>query len=127
MPECPSQAACVFEYLYRDAGNWKTYGEILLAGKFWPALRDELTACCEMDALFVAEQVHVEPLQPKHHVTYGEPSELDHAFHEFVDIRAATAGDIGRLPFAGQLNDLVMSMHAARDRWNCALSPCGWL
>lgn len=48
----------VFEYLYRDAGNWKTYGTMLLEGDATGA-REELSACLEWGNNFVAEQVCV--------------------------------------------------------------------
>ncbi|MEO8959646.1 MAG: hypothetical protein ABI304_11930 [Rudaea sp.] len=120
------QTACIFEYMYRDASNWKTYGEIMFSGGCTQGLHDELAACCEGNELFVAEQVDVRPLQPAHHIKYGGPSELDHAFHEFKGIRAATADDINRITLMGDLSDFVRRMHISKGRWNCALSPYGW-
>lgn len=112
----------VFEYLYRDAGNFKTYGALLLTG-FDPeanvALRDSL----EWDGQFVAEQVGVPSLCSEHWDSVGEgPSDLDHAYHEFVALRPATAQEL-RLRHGGSLQALVARMLAAKGRWNVRLSP----
>src|SRR5688500_2582210 len=37
---------CVFDYVYRDAGNWKTHGSVLLSGEA-RGVRDAIQACCE--------------------------------------------------------------------------------
>src|SRR3546814_1013410 len=83
----------IFEYLYRDAGNYKTHGTVLLAGRTTPA--DEATVRASLDdACFVAEQVGIAPLQPQHLLNCGsESGELDHGFHEFAVLRAAEAGE----------------------------------
>lgn len=78
-----SQGFCVFEYLYRDAGNWKTHGVLLLEGNCDGVL-PALVSCLEWNNQFVAEQVGIPPLQKQHFIECGEgPSDLDHAFHEF--------------------------------------------
>ena len=48
---------CVFEYLYRDASNYKAWGELLLSGM---TSQNEIVALrtrLESDTYFVAEQV----------------------------------------------------------------------
>ena len=50
------------------------------------------------------------------------PSELDHAFHEFVGLRAVSAGK-AKHPPCGSLEALVARMRAAAGRWDVSLSP----
>ncbi len=114
---------CVFEYMYRDAGNWKTHGALLLAGDA-QGVRNVLRECLECDDLFVAEQVGVPSLCEEHFAACGEgPSDLDHAYHEFVDLRSARKEEVGMLAVAGSLDDLMTRMRAAAGRWNVSLSP----
>lgn len=120
--EQPS-TACIFEYLYRDAGNWKTYERLLLAGTYAPALRDELLSLLDGDQIFVAEQVGIPPLHDKHHAVYGCGCGFDHAFHEFVDLRPATEEEALAESPAGTVAGLLVAFHAANRRWNCSLSP----
>lgn len=121
MPEEP--VYCVFEYMYRDAGNWKTYGTLLLAGQ-GRGMRDLIRDCCESGDWFVAEQVGVPSLCQQHWVDCGDgPSDLDHAFHEFVDLRPASEEEAATLSDSGSLVELLERMRAAAGRWDVRLSP----
>lgn len=114
----------VFEYLYRDAGNWKTYGALLLQGSSSEDSRALLRGCLEWEDLFVAEQVNVPSLCPAHWADHGEgPSDLDHAYHEFIDLRPATDEEVAAMPLAGALDEMMVRMRAAAGCWNVALSP----
>ena len=114
---------CVFEYIYRDAGNWKTYGALLLTGNA-EGVRDPLRKLFEWEDLFVAEQVGIPSLCDEHFAACGEgPSDLDHAYHEFVDLRPATEGEVAAMSSAGALDDLMERMRAAAGRWDVTLSP----
>lgn len=117
-------SCCVFEYMYRDAGNWKTYGALLLLGNA-QGVSETLRECLEWDDLFVAEQVGVPPLCEQHFIDCGEtgPSELDHAYHEFVELRPATDEDISSMPLSGELDALMVRFRAAAGRWDVRLSP----
>lgn len=115
-------AFTVFEYLYRDAGNFKTHGRLLLAGASDEA-EAAIRGCLEWGDQFVAEQVWVPSLCDAHWRAVGEgPSDLDHAFHEFVGLRAAPIGEAKQVPW-GSLETLVARMRAAAGRWDVALSP----
>ncbi|SKA11762.1 hypothetical protein [Novilysobacter spongiicola] len=111
----------IFEYMYRDAGNWKTHGALLLSGA---PLESAVRECLEWGDQFVAEQVGVPSLCPEHFAATGEgPSDLDHAYHEFVALRSASVEEVESLPVAGALSDLVKLMLAAKGRWDVRLSP----
>ena len=114
---------CIFEYQYRDAGNWKTQGALLLSGRVEGA-SDALRQCLESGGLFVAEQVGVPSLCEEHFSTCGEgPSDLDHAYHEFVAVRPATEEDVATLQVTGSLDDVLLRMRKAAGRWDVTLSP----
>lgn len=114
--------ASIFEYLYRDGGNFKTHGCLLLSG--WNDQAESIIRkCLEWGDQFVAEQVGVPSLCNEHWESVGEgPSDLDHAFHEFVCLRAPE-GDEASLPVWGSLEELVSRMQAAARRWDVRLSP----
>ncbi|QDH68956.1 hypothetical protein [Marilutibacter alkalisoli] len=118
---------CVFEYMYRDAGNWKTYGALLLSGDAGDS-QEELRKCLEWGDLFVAEQVEVPSLCEEHFMATGEgPSDLDHAYHEFVDLRVANDEELASMQVTGSLAELLVRMQTAAGRWDVRLSPnCCW-
>ena len=112
----------VFEYMYRDAGNFKTVGRLLLSGRDANA-EAAIRACLEWSSQFVAEQVGVPALCQQHWDSVGEdPSELDHAYHEFVRLRPAKKTDM-TLREWGSLTAMVKGMQAAAGKWDVALSP----
>jgi hypothetical protein len=113
----------VFEYMYRDAGNWKTYGTVLLEG-FDESAEAKIHHSLESENTFVAEQVSVPALCQKHWQDCGEgPNDLDHALHEFVCLRLATNEDRESLPVAMTLASLLEKFTAAAGRWDVRLSP----
>lgn len=114
--------ATVFEYLYRDAGNYKTYGALLLTGRM-PDAEARLRACLESQTYFVAEQVGIPALCAQHWIDVGDgPSDLDHAYHEFVALRDATPEDLV-LPRGGCVEALLHVMQRAAGCWDVRLSP----
>ena len=113
---------CIFEYLYRDGGNFKTYGRLRLDGQD-SAAEVGIRTCLEWGDQFVAEQVGVPALCDEHWESVGDgPSDLDHAFHEFVCLRSPE-GDEATLPVWGSVGELVSRMQAAARRWDVRLSP----
>ncbi|MEN1940809.1 hypothetical protein WCE41_07040 [Luteimonas sp. MJ246] len=112
----------VFEYMYRDAGNFKTAGRLLLSGQDANA-EAAIRGCLEWSDQFVAEQIGVPALCQQHWDSVGEgPSELDHAYHEFVRLRPARKADM-TLREWGFLTAMVERMQAAARKWDVALSP----
>lgn len=104
----------IIEYLYRDAANWKTHGAALLTGAWSPILAAQIEAALDGDRLFVAEQVGLPELQAAHAATYGSDPDLDHPFHEFVQLRPATPEDLLRSDPAGSVEAVVEAFQAQR-------------
>ena len=79
----------ILEYLYRDSGNNKVWGEALFSNKS-NLNRDDLLKIIRNKLIdgefFVAEKVGLTPL-------YFEKCdyELDHGWHEFFDIKPSDA------------------------------------
>lgn len=120
---------CVFEYQYRDASNYKAWGEILLSGV--PSQIDiaALCACMESGECFVAEQVGIPAVYKELWDLSGGPTNDDHALHEFVALREATEDERKSLPLFGELSSLLKTFQAV-TKWDYSLSPnfdtCFW-
>jgi len=116
-------AYSMFEYFYRDGGNWKTFGRVLLSGYRRDA-DSSLRTCLEWGNQFVAEQVGIPALHEAHFRSCGDgPSHLDHAFHEFLRLRPATPEQIAALPAALPLENLISRFQAAAGHWDVTKSP----
>lgn len=117
-----SKGYCVFEYLYRDASNYKAWGELLLSGT--PSHLDEaaLKTCLESEVFFVAEQVSIPSLYEELWALSGGRTEDDHALHEFVALRAASTVESEELPLFGNLSSVLRKFKAV-SKWDYSLSP----
>jgi hypothetical protein len=113
---------CVFEYLYRDAGNFKAFGRLLLRGRFGLEVEAALRAVVGADGFFVAEQVGVPPLYAELWALSSGPCSDDHVFHEFFRLRRAEEEDL-RLPIWGDLDVLVHRLGEACRAPDLAASP----
>lgn len=76
-----------FNYLYRDAGNWKKFDEVIFANPNSLGLVEidlRLRQLLHPDMLFMAHQVHIPEI-----FLYSSESEVnvdDHCFHEFDSV-----------------------------------------
>jgi len=115
-------AESIFEYIYRDAGNFKTHGRLRLVGTVDSA-EQTIRECLDWGDQFVTEQVGVPSICRAHWEAVGEgPSDLDHAYHEFCSLRAPRDADRD-LPVWGSLETLVARMQLAARNWDVRLSP----
>ena len=112
----------IFEYMYRDGGNFKTFGRLKL--RDWNEEADaKIRLCLESGDLFVAEQIGVPALCEEHWEAVEDgPSDLDHAFHEFVCVRQPKDAD-SDLAAWGSLDAMLDRMQGAARRWDVRLSP----
>lgn len=118
---CPREdpVFSIFEYLYRDASNYKAWGSVLLTGVTTPSETQLLTSCLVDSCFFVAEQVAVPVLYEALYQFSGGETEDDHAFHEFFALRAATQKEVSTLPIWGSVEDLLRAFREARGAWLC--------
>ena len=117
-----SKEYCVFEYLYRDASNYKAWGKILLSGV--PSQDDiaALRARLDSDTYFVAEQVGVPSVYKELWNLSGGRTSDDHALHEFLTLREATDDEIKSERIFGELTMLLKTFQAV-IKWDSSLSP----
>lgn len=99
----------VFEYLYRDAGNFKAYGEILLEGGLSPEDERTLRACFVDGIFFDAEKFGVPSLRERlwAESDSGYTEELDHGWHEFVETRPASQEEVRECRSWGEVGELL--------------------
>lgn len=121
-PSDAPKECCVFEYLYRDASNYKAWGTILLSGV--PSQNDiaALRARLESGEYFVAEQVGIPAVYKELWDLSGGPTSDDHALHEFVNLRQATTEETATLPPFGSLSKLLEAFQVV-TAWDYSLSP----
>lgn len=112
----------VFNYLYRDASNYKTLGSVSLIDTMTDAERSELVACLDGGEFFVAEQIGLPPLCAALFPHGGGPIEDDHAWHMFDGFRDEV--DLAMEAEAwGTSSALMVAFRAAKDNWRPELSP----
>lgn len=111
----------LFNYQYRDAGNFKARGRLALRGQIQADEVKRVEEALESGEFFIAEQVGVPPLQRQLQTQFGGRNENDHCWHsiegwEVVEQRpidAVEQGDIAS--FANRF--------ARVERWREELSP----
>ena len=111
----------VFEYCYRDASNYKSWGFLLLHGAASNADIDDVQRHFDSGDYFIAEQVCIPPLYAELWRFSGGPTIDDHVWHTFHALRPATAQDIGA-PVHGAVEDLLQKIRAVQA-WDEKLSP----
>jgi hypothetical protein len=104
-PVDSQSAYTVFEYLYRDGGNFKFWGTVLVKGTFSEEVQNTITSCLIDGLWFVAQDVGLPELFEG--VTKWGPSDLDHPWHEMAELRPATESEINELDCHGTLGELV--------------------
>lgn len=109
-----------FDYVYRDAGNFKAFGTVILEGRVSSA--DQELIRCRLDSreFFIAEQVGVRPLYGELSKWSGGRTTADHCWHEFVGVYPS--GEPENPDDAVSAREFV-ARFAAADAWNERLSP----
>jgi hypothetical protein len=113
----------IFEYLYRDAGNFKAWGELLLDGELSEADEAFLRSKFEGGEFFIAEQLGIPPLyEAVWSASLAGPSEeLDHVWHEFHAIRPASEEEVKTHKPWGSASRLITVVEDV-DAWDLSLS-----
>jgi len=112
----------IFEYLYRDADNFKVFGEILLLGRVTDDNEDEIRSLLAYEEVFVAEQVGLPVLYPQLWKFSNGPTRADHAFHEFVKLREASETEFESMSLWGSFDALLDRFKDVEHEWNVTLS-----
>lgn len=112
----------VFEYLYRDAGNFKAWGALLLKGALTDAQVAEMRSKFEGNEFFTAEQIGVPSLYEELWEYSDGPTDSDHVWHQFFALRPAEESDLAMGAPWGTANALFTAI-ARIARWNECLSP----
>jgi hypothetical protein len=99
-----------FEYLYRDAGNYKTFETVVLKGVLH---REDIMPFLYEGEYFIPSQVKLLDLQP------DLKTELDHVWHEIVEIKSTDEKPTTPLT-AKQL--FAAFCEAKKDNWEKGLS-----
>ena len=114
-------ALTLFNYLYRDADNYKAWGTIALEGEVarerWQAALGKL----EDGELFVAEQLGVPSLYQALYKWSGGPTRADHCWHTFVDVEVVDEAESDVFRW-GDAEAFVACLLAV-DEWCGDLSP----
>lgn len=121
----------VFEYLYRDASNFKAYGQLVFDGKVSHFDQERIKGKLICKELFIAEQIGVPTLYHELYKWSNGVTRDDHCWHEFshfcykneIDRSSATYYH----PNFGEFLETLLNL----DYWEEALSPhfCddGWI
>lgn len=103
----------LFKYLYRDAGNYKLWNELVLTNRNGIDVQDaEKTIRSSLidGEFFIAEQIAVPVLRFEKH----DP-DLDHGWHEFHSIMESD--DPGEEQPARDLSDFLQDLQLASVEW----------
>ena len=111
-----------FEYLYRDGGNYKVFGEVWLTGSLSEQERLEFIGSLESDEFFVAEQVGLPPLCEGLYEMTGGRIQDDHAWHTFGGFRGELNVPAG-VRIWGKATELLAAIVEAKKDWKPQLSP----
>lgn len=113
----------ILEYRYRDAGNFKADGAVLLDGQADPSLVNAAMATLQDGDFFIAEQVGIPPLYDQLYRWSGGPTAQDHCWHEFVGVHPAeNEQTYGDLPCLGCANTFF-ERWSKMGQWRGELSP----
>lgn len=111
----------LFEYLYRDAGNFKAFGCVALEGRIDPADEQAIRAELDSGEYFIAEQIGVPPLYEELYQWSGGPTASDHWWHELVRFRESASPTRGCTK-GGNAADFVRRF-TSLNHWDISLSP----
>ena len=109
----------IFEYLYRDASNYKAWGKLLLSGTISENDVTTLQRYLDSSEFFIAEQIGIPTLYKELWDLSSGPTKDDHAFHAFYKLRPATDEEIATLPLWGKLSFLLKAFHHVQNQWSC--------
>lgn len=117
----PLRDFSLFEYCYRDASNYKSWGALLLQGYASNADIEDLQRHFDSGCYFIAEQLCIPPLYAELWAFSGGPSIDDHVWHTFHALRPATAQEMDA-PVFDTFENFLQKVKAVQV-WDETLSP----
>jgi hypothetical protein len=114
-----------FEYVYRDADNFKAFGTVTLDGAVSEADESIVRTHLNGGEFFIAEQIGVPPLYKQLYQWSDGPTRSDHCWHEFVCFRELTTMPEDTST-AISASEFVRRFGAIQE-WNEELSGHFWL
>jgi hypothetical protein len=117
----PLRDFSLFEYCYRDASNYKSWGFLLLQGPASSADIEDMQRHFDSGSYFIAEQLCIPPLYAELWAFSGGPSIDDHVWHTFNALRPATAQDM-EAPVFDTFENFLQKVKAVQV-WDETLSP----
>lgn len=117
----------LFEYLYRDAGNFRAYGCLALEGALSPTEQQILRSYFPGDGLFIAEQLDVPALYKELYQWSGGPTSSDHCWHEFVNVKVIGNAEVPTEAHRWGSAKEFLGRLSAVTSWDEELSPHFWL
>jgi hypothetical protein len=121
-PATRNKIHSVFEYVYRDAGGYSTYGELLLVGQVAPHEITTIERSLEGCEFFIAEQVQIPPLYEQLWRYSNGPTGDDHVWHTYSGIRPARMQEVESLPVHRTVSEIARRFGSV-SRWKLSLSP----
>jgi len=112
----------VMEYMYRDANNFKAFGQLLISGKLTDENIIEIKSFLDSGEYFIAEQVGIPTLYSQLWKYSNGPTVADHAYHEFIKLRSATGEETSSLEVWGDIATLTSKFRNVRQDWDCRQS-----
>ncbi len=106
----------IFEYCYRDADNFKSWGQLLLDGVASERDIKSLTDRLESGEFFIAEQVGIPPLYESLWMLSSGPTNADHVWHQFQGLRLASEVEIDTVPH--ETLDHFLNQFASVKTWD---------
>ena len=111
----------IFEYCYRDAGNFKAFGTTLLDGAVSSRLETQIRSALQDGEFFIAEQVGMPPLYDQLYQWSNGPIATDHCWHEFIGFKETDKAN-SSTEYAGTGTEFA-ARFASVVQWDGALSP----
>lgn len=111
----------ILDYLYRDAINYKAWGSLLLEGVATESEVQQLRSQLDGDEFFIAEQLAIPPLYAELWQFSDGPTEDDHVWHTFHELRQADAEEITGEPW-GSVSELIARFKSVK-KWDEQLLP----
>lgn len=105
----------VFEYLYRDAGNYKAYGMIPVSGVVGQEQEEAIQESLICGVNFVAEDVGIPTLYEELWKYSDGPTDDDHGYHEYVGFRQVDDEECADISVSIDISDLVFRFVKAAE------------